>query len=304
MPIQELELKHNLDTIPIDVSNAKANGKYPAKNLPQTIIEPPKGWQLINWKELRAYKDMFYLLVLRDVTVLYKQTVLGYAWAIISPLFSMVIFSVVFGRLAKVPSDGIPYPIFSYVALLPWTYFSAAMTASTASLIGSANMFTKVYFPRLIIPMVPVFAKLVDFAIAFLIVAGMMVWYKIVPTMNMVFLPLLVILMILTAGGIGMWLSAMSIQYRDIKHTTPFIAQLLMYAAPVVWPASLIPEKYRLLYGLYPMAGVIEGFRSALIGKNQMPWDLIGIGAISALLIAYTGALYFRRKEDLFADVV
>jgi lipopolysaccharide transport system permease protein len=202
-----------------------------------------------------------------------------------------------------VSSDGVPYPIFSYAALLPWTYFSTAMTASTTSLITNARMLTKIYFPRLVIPMTPVLAKLVDFGIAFSIMGVLMAWYGIAPTWNILFLPLLILLMILTASGIGMWLSALAIQYRDIRHATQFIAQLLMYAAPVVWPASLVPEQYRLLYGLYPMAGVIEGFRSALIGANPMPWDLIVMGALSAVLIVLSGALYFRRLERIFADV-
>lgn len=273
------------------------------KTFHQIIIEPPKGWRLIDWKELIRYKDVFYFLVLRDIKVLYKQTVLGFGWAIIRPLVSMIILSMVFGRLAKVPSDGVPYPVFSYVGLLPWTYFSTSMAASTTSLFTDAKLFTKVYFPRLIIPMTPVLAKLVDFAISFLILGVLMAWYKIAPTINLVFLPFLLILMILTASGIGMWFSALSIQYRDVKHAVPFLSQILMYAAPVVWPLSLIPEKYRLLYGLYPIAGVIEGFRSALIGTNPMPWDVILVGTVSAMLIWSSGALYFRHKEDIFADV-
>jgi len=269
----------------------------------QTIIEPKKGWQLIDWKELRDYKDLFYFLVWRDIKVLYKQTILGFSWAIIRPVFSMIVFTIVFGKLAKVPSDGVPYPIFSYTALVPWIYFSTAMTNSTNSLIGNANMLSKVYFPRLIIPMTPVLASLVDFAIALVILGAMMVWYGIIPTINILFLPLLILLMVLTAAGIGMWLSAMAIQYRDIRHASQFIAQLLMYAAPVVWPASLISDQYRLLYGLYPMAGVIEGFRSAILGTNPMPWDLILMGSLSATVIFLSGIFYFRRLERIFADV-
>jgi lipopolysaccharide transport system permease protein len=273
----------------------------------QTVIEPKPGWRLIDWRELREYRDLFYFLVWRDVKVLYKQTILGFAWAIIRPVFSMVVFSVVFGNLASVPSDGVPYPIFSYAALVPWTYFSTAVTKSTQSLVTNARMLTKVYFPRLVIPMTPVLANLVDFAIAFIVLLLMMVWYGIPPTWNVVFLPLLVLLMILTASGIGMWLSALAIQYRDVQHAIQFIVQLLMYAAPVVWPVSLIRERFGeaglLLYGLYPMAGVIEGFRSALLGANPMPWDLIMMGSFSALLIAFSGAFYFRRMERIFADV-
>ena len=269
----------------------------------QTVIERKSGWQLIDWKELREYRDLYYFLVRRDIKVLYKQTILGFAWAIIRPLLSMIVFSIVFGRLARVPSDGVPYPIFTFVALVPWTYFAAAMIESTQSLVNNTNMLTKVYFPRLVIPMTPVLAKLLDFGIAFMILILMMAWFSIVPTWEVVFLPLLVLLMMLTASGFGMWLSALAIQYRDVRLAIPFIAQLLMYAAPVVWPASLVPEVLRPLYGLYPMAGVIEGFRSVLLGTNPMPWDLILPGTLSAVLIAGSGAFYFRRMERIFADV-
>lgn len=274
-----------------------------APPVPHFVIRARKGWQIIDWQEIVEYRDLLYFLVLRDVTVLYKQTVLGFAWAILTPFFSMIVFSVVFGRLAKVPSDGIPYPIFSYAALLPWTYFSQSLSRSTESLIQGTAIFTKVYFPRLFIPLVPVLSKLVDFAIAFLMLIAMMIYYHVRPTGNVAFLPLLILLMIATAGGLGVWLSALAIQFRDVKHAITFVVQILMYAAPVVWPVSLIPAQYRLWYGLYPMAGIIEGFRSALIGKNPMPWDLIGMGAISATVILITGALYFRRTERIFADV-
>ncbi|RMH72040.1 MAG: ABC transporter permease [Gemmatimonadetes bacterium] len=269
----------------------------------RTVIEPKKGWQLINFAELWRYRDLFYFLVWRDIKVLYAQTVLGFLWAIIRPLFSMVVFSVVFGGLAKVPSDGIPYPIFSYAALLPWTYFSTALTTSSTSLITNAQMLSKVYFPRLIIPMTAVLAKLVDFFIASSILAAMMFWFGIAPTVNIIYVPLLIVLMMLTAAGFGMWLSALGIQYRDVKHASQFISQLLMYAAPVVWPSSLIPAQYRLWYGLYPIAGVIEGFRAALLGSTPMPWDLIGMGSLSAIVIFGSGLFYFRRMERIFADV-
>ncbi len=276
----------------------------------QIIIEPKKGWQLIDWRELREYRDLFYFLVWRDIKVLYKQTVLGFSWAIIRPVFSMIVFSVIFGGLADVPSDGVPYPVFAYAALLPWTYFSTAMGKSTTSLVTNARMLTKVYFPRLVIPMTPVLAGLVDFFVAFPILLVLMLWFGIAPTVYVVLLPLLMLLMILTAAGVGMWLSALAIQYRDVNHAMTFLTQLLMYAAPVVWSVSLITDKFpewgeviRLVYGLYPMAGVIEGFRSALLGTASMPWDLIGMGTLSAVLVALSGALYFRRMERFFADV-
>ena len=271
------------------------------------VIKPKSGWQLIDWKELVEYRDLFYFLIKRDVVAIYKQTVMGFTWAIIRPVFSMIVFSVVFGGLAKIPSDGVPYPIFSYSALIPWIYFSSAMNASTQSLISGKAIFTKVYFPRLIIPLTPVLSQLVDFGIAFVILIGLMVWYGISATVNMLFLPVLIVLMMLTASGIGMWLSAMAIQYRDIPQGITFLSQLLMYAAPVVWPFSLIQERFgetvMYLYAIYPMAGVIEGFRSAVLGHNQMPWELIGIGTISATLIFISGAFYFKKKERIFVDV-
>ncbi|MBH30510.1 MAG: phosphate ABC transporter permease [Candidatus Marinimicrobia bacterium] len=271
------------------------------------VIKPRSGWQLIDWRELIEYRDLFYFLVKRDVLAIYKQTVLGFTWAIIRPVFSMIIFSLVFGGLAKIPSDGIPYPIFSYAALIPWTYFSAAMTASTQSLIAGKGIFTKVYFPRLIIPLTPVLSKLIDFAIAFIILFALMAWYGISPNTNLIFLPALILLMMLTASGIGMWLSAMAIQYRDIPQGVGFLSQLMMYAAPVVWPLSLLKNRYgesiTYLYGLYPMVGVIEGFRSALLGHNPMPWELISVGTVAAISLFVSGALYFSKKERIFVDV-
>ena len=271
------------------------------------VIKPRSGWQLIDWKEIIEYRDLFYFLVKRDVLAIYKQTVLGFTWAIIRPVFSMIVFSVIFGGLAKIPSDGIPYPLFSYAALIPWIYFSSAMTASTQSLITGKGIFTKVYFPRLIIPLTPVLSKLVDFFIAFIILFGLMGWYGVSPKVNIVFLPILILMMMLTASGIGMWLSAMAIQYRDIPQGVGFLSQLLMYAAPVVWPLSLLKDRFgesaTLVYGIYPMIGVIEGFRSALLGHNPMPWALIGIGTVSALVMFISGTLYFKRKERFFVDV-
>lgn len=268
-----------------------------------TVIEPKSGWRLVEWRELREYQDLLYFLVWRDIKVLYKQTVFGFAWAIIRPVSSMIVFSAIFGNLADIPSDGVPYPIFAYAALLPWTYFSGAMAASTQSLVGNSGLLTKVYFPRILIPLTPVIAKLVDFGIAFVILALLMVWYQTVPNLNIVFIPILLGLLILTASGIGMWLSALAIQYRDVKFAMSFVTQLLMYAAPVVWPATLIPQQFRLLYGLYPMAGIIEGFRAALLSSVAMPWDLILMGTISSVTLTVSGILYFHRMERIFADV-
>ena len=272
-----------------------------------TVIQPRKGWQIIDLPELLQYIDLFYFLVLREIKVLYKQTILGFSWAIIRPVFSMIIFSIIFGELAKIPSDGIPYPIFSYTALVPWVYFSSSMTKSTQSLIGSTGIFTKVYFPRIIIPLIPVIAGLVDFIIALGIVFIMLFWYEITLTWNILWLPLFILIMILTSSGIGMWLSALAIQYRDIRHAINFLSQLMLYAAPVVWPMSLLKDKFgdsiAFWYGLYPMAGVIEGFRYALIGQNIMQWSLVLLGGIAGIILFVSGALYFKHKERIFADV-
>ena len=270
----------------------------------ETIIEPKSGWRLINLREICEYRDLFYFLVWRDIKVRYAQSILGIGWAVIQPVFSMIVFTIVFGKLAKISSDGVPYAIFSYAALVPWTYFSSALTGASGSLISTSGMLSKIYFPRIIIPMTPVLGKLVDFAIALLLLFGLMAWFKIGPAIWILILPLLIFLMMLTAAGLGMWLTALAIQYRDIKYGLNFAVQLLMYAAPVVYPASLIPAKYRLLYGINPMAGVIEGFRAALLGTRPMPWDLLTVGCITTFIIFISGALYFRRMERIFADVV
>ena len=271
------------------------------------VIKASKGSFGLNLNELFSYSNLLYYLILKDIKSIYKQTVLGFSWAIIRPVFSMIVFSFVFGRLANVPSDGIPYPIFSYAALIPWTYFSSAMTLSTQSLISNKSIFTKVYYPRLIIPIVPVISKLLDFLISFIILFLMMAYYRIVPNYNIIFLPILVFLMMLPAAGIGMVLSALAIRYRDIPHGIQFLSQLLMYAAPVVWPASLIEQKFShftyILYGFYPMVGVIEGFRVCLLGQGIMPWYLICNGFFSSVLIFLFGAFYFKSQEKGFADV-
>ena len=277
--------------------------EFMEKPVSRLVIAPPVGWQIVDRKEMREYRDLLYFLVWRDVKVLYKQTVFGFGWAIMRPVLAMVIFSVIFGRLAKVPTEGIPYPIFSYAGLIPWTYFSTALTNSTQSLILQANIFTKVYFPRIFIPMTPVFSRLIDFGVSFIVLILLMFLYKIVPGWKLILLPYLILIMVITASGMGIFLSALAVQYRDVKHAMEFLIQILMFAAPVVWPVSLVPGKYRLLYGLYPMAGVIDGFRSAFVATKPIPWDLILMGTISAILIAICGTLYFKRTEHFFADV-
>ncbi len=273
-------------------------------DLPVTIIEPSAGWRLLDVRELWQYKDLLWFLVWRDIKIRYAQSVLGIGWAVIQPVINMIIFTVIFGNMAKLASDGVPYAIFSYTALVPWTYFSSALTSSSTSLISSRSMLTKIYFPRLLIPLAPVFSKLLDFGIAMLLLFGLMVYFGTAPTVGVLLLPFLVLLMMLTAAGTGMWLTALAIQYRDVKYALSFVVRLLMYASPVVYPVSLIPAQFRILYGLNPMTGVIEGFRSALLGTVSMPWDLLGVGTLVAVMLFVSGAFYFRRMERTFADVV
>ncbi len=267
-----------------------------------TIIEPQKGIRLPDWRELWAYRDLLLLLVWRDVKVRYAQTVLGFSWAVLRPVISVLIFSVIFGKLVGVDTGDVPYPLFSMAAVIPWTYFSSSLGAATNSLVGN-RLISKVYFPRLLVPIAPTLSNLVDFAIALLLVSLPLVLYGVMPNLGILMLPLLILMMMMTAAGLGMWLSSLAVQYRDVRLASSFLIQTLMYAAPVVWSAETVPEQYRLLYGLYPMAGVIEGFRAALIGVPAMPWDLIGSGAVSTLLIFLTGVVYFRHKERAFADV-
>ena len=269
----------------------------------QVIIEARKGIRLMDFKEFSEYRDLFWFLIWRSIRVRYAQSAIGIGWAVIQPVFTMVIFTVIFGKLAEIDSNGVPYSIFSFAALVPWTYFSNAVSEGANSLVSEANMISKVYFPRVILPLSAVAAKLVDFSIAMLLLALFMIFYQIVPTGWIVLFPLLVVMMMLAATGIGMWLTALAIQYRDINYSLNFILQLLMYAAPVVYPASLIPEEFRLLYAINPMVGVIEGFRSVLLGTIPVPWDMLMIGLVSSLFLAVSGIIYFRTRERVFADV-
>ncbi len=270
----------------------------------KTVIDADNPWYIISLKEWLGYRDLFYFLIWRDIKIIYKQTILGFSWAIIRPLFSMLVFTFIFGKLAQLDSEGIPYPVFSYVALLPWTYFSTVLTKSTNSLIGTAEIFTKVYYPRILAPFTPVVSCLVDFVIAFFVLFIMMLIYQIFPPSTILALPLVLILMLISAAGFGIWLAALAVQYRDVKHAVPFLAQLLLYLAPVAWSYSLIPKPYDRLYALYPMIGVIEGFRACLVKKGGLPWDYLLPGYIMATFILITGLLYFRRREITFADIV
>jgi lipopolysaccharide transport system permease protein len=270
---------------------------------PVTIIAPSSGWRLVDLREVYQYRDLLYFLTFRSIKVLYAQSAIGIGWAVLQPLFSMLIFTVVFGRFAGIKSDGVPYSLFSLAALVPWTYFSNALLEASNSLVNQAQMITKVYFPRVILPLSGVLAKLIDFCIAMTMLLIMMAWYRCLPTWNVLFLPLLIVIMLTTAAGLGMWLTAMAVHYRDVKHALTFVVQLIMYATPVVYSATIVPAEWQRIYALNPMVGVIEGFRAALLGTRPMPWDWIGIGAASASLLLLSGLVYFRHQERLFADV-
>jgi lipopolysaccharide transport system permease protein len=271
--------------------------------LPTFAIDPPSGWTSIGFRELWDYRELLYFLTLRDVKVRYKQTALGAAWAVIQPFFMMVVFSLFFGRLAKVPSDGVPYPIFTFCALLPWQLFAHALTESSNSLVANERLITKVYFPRLVVPIAAVLGGLVDFAVAFVILLVMMLYYGIAPTWAIVTLPAFVLLAILTALGVGLWLSALNVQYRDVRYTINFLIQFWLFATPVAYPSSIVPARWRALYGLNPMAGVVEGFRWALLGK-QPPGAMLAVSVAVVIAILIGGLFYFRRMEQQFADVV
>jgi lipopolysaccharide transport system permease protein len=278
-----------------------------------TIIEPTSGWRLVNWRELYAYRDLFRFLTWRSIKVRYAQSVVGIGWAVIQPLFQMLTFTLVFGRLAKIQSDGVPYAAFSLIGLVPWTYFSGALLSVSNSLVSNAHMITKIYFPRLVLPLSDVIAKLFDFAIALALSIVVIGFLGAKPNWGLLCVPYLIVLMIAAALGLGLWLSALAIQFRDVNHALGFVVQLLMYAAPVVYPTSLLPERYQFanglviwpqwIYAFNPMVGVIEGFRSAFLSTRPMPYEWIALGTATSLVTLVTGALYFRSREKLFADV-
>jgi lipopolysaccharide transport system permease protein len=273
-------------------------------DVPVIRIEPSKGWVSLKLNELWEYRELLYFLTWRDIKVRYKQTVLGAAWAIIQPFFTMVVFSVFFGRLAKMPSDGIPYPIFSYSALVPWTFFAQGLNQSSNSLVGSARLIKKIYFPRLAMPIATVLSGLVDFILAFVVLLAMMLAYGIMPTSNVLWLPLLLLLALVTSLGVGLWLSAMNVQFRDVHYIVPFIVQVWLFVTPIAYPSSLLSEPWRTLYGLNPMVGVVEGFRWALLGTDTAPGLVVAFSSLVALVLLVSGAFYFRRMEKTFADVV
>ena len=268
------------------------------------FLKPAKGWLSIDFKELWRYRELIYFLTWRDIKVRYKQATLGIAWAVLQPLMTMVIFTVIFGTLLKTPSQGIPYPLFSLSALLPWQLFASALQRSSTSLVGNANLLTKIYFPRLAIPLASIFAALVDFLISFVVLIGVMIYYRYMPGWNALWLPLLVLLALLTALAVGLWLSALNVQYRDIQQIVPFLIQVWMYASPIVYPIETIPAGiWRWLYSLNPMVGVIQGFRWALLGGTPPDLTLV-ISVAMVLILLVSGLYYFRRMEKTFADIV
>jgi lipopolysaccharide transport system permease protein len=276
-----------------------------ADDVPVIRIQPSRGWVSLRLRELWEYRELLYFLIWRDVKVRYKQTVLGAAWAIIQPFFTMVVFSVFFGNLAKVPSDGIPYPIFSYAALVPWTFFSNGLSQASNSLVGGARLIKKVYFPRLAMPIATVLGGVVDFLLAFIVLLGMMLYYGVMPTVNVIWLPLFLMLALVTSLGVALWLSAMNVQFRDVRYTVPFLTQFWMFATPIAYASSLIENPLlRTLYGINPMTGVVEGFRWALLGADTAPGSIIIVSSLTALALLVSGMYYFRRMEKTFADVV
>jgi len=269
-----------------------------------TVIEPKTGWVPVDFREIWNYRELLYFLTKRDIKVRYKQTVLGGLWAVIQPAFTMIVFTLFFGRLAQMPSDGLPYPIFVYAGLLPWTYFANAVSASGNSLVGSANLITKVYFPRIVVPASAALAGLLDFSIALFVLAALMIYYQLLPGLGILLFPVLVALTFICAVGVGLWLSALNVQYRDIRYAIPFLIQVWMFISPVIYPVSLVHEKYQWLLALNPMGGVIHAYRASLLGHQAIDWQLLTLSALIILAIFLGGLYYFRRMEKVFADVV
>lgn len=269
-----------------------------------TVIVPSKGWASLDLTAVWDYRELLFFLTWREVKVRYKQTAIGAAWALLQPLLNMLIFSLFFGRLAKMPSEGVPYPIFSLAGLVPWTFFVNGLTQASNSLVGSANLITKVYFPRLAIPISSILSGLIDFAIGFVLLLVMMASYGIVPSLKLLWLPFLLVLAVITALGVGLWLSALNVEYRDVRYVVPFLTQFWMFATPIVYPSSLLHEPWRTVYGLNPMVGVVEGFRWALLDAGPAPGAMLGASTATAVVLLVTGLYYFRRMERTFADVV
>jgi lipopolysaccharide transport system permease protein len=267
-------------------------------------IRPSAGWRALNLWEVWRYRELVWFLALRDIKVRYKQTALGVAWAVLQPLFMMVVFSIFFGRLGSMPSDGLPYPVFVLVGLLPWQLFSYALTQSSNSLVNEQRLITKVYFPRVVVPLASVLSGLADFGVAFLLLLPVMVWYGVQPTWALLTLPLLVLFTVLTALAVGLWLAALNVRYRDVRYTLPFLTQVWLFLTPVVYPSSLVPPRWQLLFGLNPMAGVVEGFRWAVLGQGEVE-GLVMLGSVVGVVaLLVSGLFYFRRVEQTFSDVI
>lgn len=271
---------------------------------PSVRIEPTDGWVGLQLSEIWRYRELAMFLVWRDIMVRYKQTALGVAWAVLQPFFTMLVFSIFFGRLAKIPSDGVPYPLYAFAALVPWTYFGGAMTLSSNSLVGNANLIKKVYFPRLIVPISVVLSGLADLVMAFLMLLAMMAYYGVAPGPGLATAPLFVLLAVATSLGVGLWLSALNVEYRDVRYVVPFLTQFWMFATPIVYPSSLVPPSWRTAYGLNPMVGVIDGFRWAVLGAPELSATTLAASSASALVLLVSGAFYFRRMERTFADMI
>jgi len=284
--------------------NSESAIRSPQSAVPTLRIAPSKGWVPLKLRDLWEYRELLYFLVWRDIKVRYKQTALGATWAIIQPFFTMVVFSLFFGRLAGVPSDGIPYPIFSFTALVPWAFFANGLSQSSNSLVGSGTLITKVYFPRLIIPLASVFSGIVDFLLAFVVLIAMMLYYGMAPTLSVLWLPMFLLLALVTSLGVGLWLSALNVKYRDVRYIVPFITQFWLFVTPIAYPSSLLHQPWRTIYGLNPMVGVVEGFRWALLRTGTAPGPIIAVSSGAAVVILITGAFYFRRMEKTFADIV
>ena len=281
--------------------SSTAQNKRPVQIL---NIEPSNSWVSLRLGDLWQYRELLYFLIWRDIKVRYKQTAFGAAWAIMQPVFTMLIFSLFFGRLAKMPSDGIPYPLFTFAALVPWTFFANGLNQSSNSLVASANLLKKVYFPRLVIPLATVLAGVVDFILAFVVLLLLMAFYRTTPTIHIIWIPLFLLLALITSLGVGLWLSALNVKYRDVRYVVPFIVQIWMFSTPIVYPSSLLQGTWRTIYGLNPMVGVVEGFRWTLLGSTSAPGLMLVLSSVVALLILVGGAFYFRHMEKTFADVV
>jgi lipopolysaccharide transport system permease protein len=279
-----------------------------APSVPTVVIQPSRGWIALQLRAVWEHRELLYFLVWRDIKVRYKQTALGVAWIVLQPVIGMVVFSLLFGGLLKVPSGGVPYPVFAYAALLPWNYFASSLNRTSTSLVGSANLITKVYFPRLVIPMSGVLSGLVDFGVAFLVLVGLMAWFGVVPTVAVVWLPFFLLLALLTALGFGLWLSALNVRFRDVNQLVPFLVQIWMYVTPVIYGSTLVPERFRFILGLNPMTGVVEGFRWALLGRQlaeaHAPDLFFAMSVGISLVVLITGAIFFRRTERTFADTI